>query len=148
MIDELRVTVVVTGLGNQATDTSTGDATEQRGTQGSPDHQATHQKQTSSLSTATTTPQEAALVGSLNNDGTMNYRQLEKPTVMRQNTFKPETPSSGHYADTTPDTTARSSQTPIPPPPPIMTTEYLDIPTFLRQQRHQKVSPDLGEDQE
>jgi len=152
MIDELRVTVVVTGLGHQSPNNTAAESTQQNNTtqpQGSNNHQASSLKQNASQSTATpSTPQEAGLAGSLNNDGTMNYRQLEKPTVMRQNTFKPETPPSTHYTNTVSETASRSSQTPIPPPPPIMTTEYLDIPTFLRQQRHQKVSSDLGDDQE
>lgn len=80
MSNELRVTVVVTGLGR------TQDATTAAGT--------------------------AKLVDNTRLDGTLDYHQLERPTVMRKqaNSAKPAT------TEATPD------------------IDYLDIPAFLRRQ--------------
>lgn len=151
MSDELRVTIVATGLGNDnAGDDASSSAPASAAALASthrPQHQQQNQprvplaktpfqKEAVAATTSSATPQDAALTGSMNNDGTMNYRQLERPTVVRQNTF--ETSSNAHanrYSNPTSNPAPRSSQSPIPPPP-VMTTEYLDIPTFLRQQRH------------
>ncbi|GAB4223730.1 MAG: cell division protein FtsZ [Gammaproteobacteria bacterium] len=90
MSDELRVTVVVTGLGNEDSES----------------------KMDASQSKLSTTK----------SDGTLDYRQLERPTVMRKQNnssmggkLENETHSSGHT-------------------PHHSSVEYLDIPAFLRRQ--------------
>ena len=81
MSDEMRVTVVVTGLGHR---------------QGGSGHT------------------QASLAASMNNDGTVDYRQLERPAVLRQ--------SSPHA------TAASLDDKDI---------DYLDIPAFLRRQEEE-----------
>lgn len=76
MTDEMRVTVVVTGLGNQHRDRAL----------------------------------QSSMADALGNDGTIDYRQLERPAVMRN-------PAAGDLAG--------------------KDIEYLDIPAFLRRQEEE-----------
>jgi cell division protein FtsZ len=91
MTDELRVTVIVTGLGQ---------ATTLRG--------GSKMRTSHLMNTGSTTRR----------DGTLDYQQLERPTVIRKQVQTPTT------AATTTDQSAD--------------VEYLDIPAFLRRQEEDK----------
>ena len=191
MIDELRVTVVVTGLENQpsphpeksintahntssslhrptnshTSSTASSEPNSYTSTEARIAHSRTARARAAAASqtkaqssphafqktaaaikeatgTARKTRQETGLEGSLNNDGTTDYKQLEKPTMLRQNRFNPRTvPSlSERYGH---PTTASASG----PPHDSVTTEYLDIPTFLRQKRQRDRVAHFEDDQ-
>lgn len=101
MTEEMRVTVVVTGLGKRG-------------------------EQTGSIE------QPYRSIATTKSDGTLDYRQLERPTVLRN---QPSLSSSS--SSSTSSTTATSTKTSMPAANAVPDVDYLDIPAFLRRQEEE-----------
>ena len=115
MTDQVRVTVIVTGLGEPPSRF-----------QGNPVH-ATGQMSAINSNSNMNKPIKTRLVESRRLDGSLDFEQMDKPAVIRKQGTQM---NQMHYMNTS------TNQKPVAEPA-IPDMDYLDIPAFLRRQEEE-----------
>lgn len=113
MTDEMRVTVIVTGLGEE--------------------------KVRPSMNHANTAPaaKRAPLFETQRHDGSFDYQALDKPAVVRKKAAV--TPVSAPPASSSSSSTPPPATPPVAKSETVPDVDYLDIPAFLRRHEHEEV---------
>lgn len=111
MSEEMKVTVIVTGLGQE-------------------DRYQRAQRETFSAVISPGTP-KTRFMDSTRKDGTLNYQQLERPAVMRKQGNSLSLANSHNSNNSTSSLTQKQSIHAVPD------VDYLDIPAFLRRQEEE-----------
>lgn len=109
MNEEMKVTVIVTGLGQ-----------EER-----------YQQRAAIPAAVTSNTSRMRLMESTRRDGTLNYQQLERPAVMRKQTNSLAGGATSNSLAGGSNNTAKTSMHAVPD------VDYLDIPAFLRRQEEE-----------